>query len=80
MSKKENLEKKEAMREINDSEVENVSGGVRKIGNKWVTTGIKGRLGKKHTQLDIMENAYDHKKDAIAAEKRLKDSGYRMTF
>lgn len=73
------LEKKEAMREINDNEVENVSGGVRKIGNKWATTGIKGNLNEKVQNLDIMENTYNDKKDALAQEKRLKDRGY-ITF
>lgn len=69
MSKKENLEKKEAMREIKDNEVENVSGGWVKHGDDYIVLaaprekGAGGAIG-----------VFKKKDEAINYENNLKNN------
>lgn len=70
--KKEMLEKKEAMREIKDNEVENVSGGVM----NWITHGIKGDKLNNIAGIGIETYEIDNKADALKKEKDFKKKGY----
>lgn len=82
--KKEMLEKKGAVNEIKENEMENVSGGVQKIGNKWVTHGMKGELKwkpetvNKLNAVDMLIYDFDNKADALKKEKDLENRGYTV--
>jgi len=78
-TKKETLEKKEAMREINDNEVKNVSGGSLEVGGQYVSAGyIDKNLGDGRTIQGKAYRVSNTKEEAEKFEKDIENQGYTM--
>lgn len=72
--KKENLEKKGAMNEIKENEMENVSGGYIGIDGKFVTAGYKKGIFKRGKAWAVSDTREGIEKE----EKKLKKKGYTI--